>query len=472
MDATSPMEWARLSFGGAALGDHRRTDRLVKIGGAFAAAAGGTICRVITAPHQAKAAYRLLDNPDLTHEAVTAHHMRLTLEQADAPGCYLLIEDTTTFNYQSLKATTGLGPIGEDFTRGFFTHSCLVTRADLDAGTHVPIGLLGQTLWARPVERPAGRPGSNGPGKECNNARQKRVDRGESESHRWGLAFERIGGPMAGTDWVYVADRESDIYSVFQACWTHGCNFVIRCAHDRALSDEHGGKCLKETAANAPVRGEVKLTLPDGGRVMMRVRSEALKLRGPKRPGGALEDHSINVVRLEQTDAKAGQTPLLWVLLTDLPTGDMSACLRVIRAYKCRWLIEEFHKVLKTGLEVEESQLSTARRLMALVGVLSVVAIFLLQARAAGRERPEELIDAKTTDPVVVKVLETLHPPKDGRATLKWFYHSIAKMGGFMGRKADGDPGWLTLWRGWQTLATMTRGYELAMKQGKDVGNG
>ena len=257
---------------------------------------------------------------------------------------------------------------------------------------------------------------------------------------------------------------------MFQACWVHRCNFVIRSVHNRALAEEHEGQYLKDAAANAPMIDQITMSLPTGRQVRMRVRSEALTLKGPLRPGGRLENHDLNVVRLEQTDAKVGQKPLVWVLLTDLPVEGIEACLRVVRAYKCRWLIEEFHKVLKTGLNVEESQLTTSRRLMALVGILSVVAVFLLQARVAGRQQPEELIDRKTTDPILMRVLETLHPPRQGKATRRWFYHSIAKMGGFMGRKGDGDPGWLTLWRGWQSLMIMTQGYELAMKMNKDVG--
>ncbi len=449
------------------MGDKRRTDRLVKMASEFASCAGGTICSVIQSAHQAKAAYRLLDNTDVTHERVTAHHMRRTLDETCEPGTYLLIEDTTTFNFERGSIVSGLGPIGGEMTSGFFMHSCLVTRADLETGIHEPVGLLGQTLWARPLVRPKERRKSNGLGKECNSARQNRDD---VESKRWGLAFEQAGGPVPGTRWVYIADRESDIYSVFQACWSHTCNFVVRAAHDRALAGEHEGQCLKGVATQASPQGQVSMRLPNGREVKMRVRSETLVLKGPPRPGSALEHHQVNVVRVEQTDAGVGEEPLMWVLLTDLPADGLDACLRVIRAYKCRWLIEELHKALKTGLKAEDSQLTTVRRLMALVGVLSIVAVFLLQTRHAGRENPDELIDLKEAEPAMLAVLQAVHPPKDGKRTRKWFYHSIAKLGGFMGRKADGDPGWITLWRGWQSLLTLMQGYELALKLGKNVG--
>lgn len=429
---------------------------------------GGTICGVVREPHQAKAAYRLLDNPGVTHESVTASHVRWTLEETRAAGVYLLIEDTTTLNYQGLESAKGLGPIGADYTRGLLVHSCLVTRADLDTGSHTPLGLLGQTAWARRVERPKGRRKSNGRGKECNHARQTRGSRGDSESGRWTGAMAQAGGPIPGTQWIYVADRESDIYEVFQSCRVNGSDFVVRAAHDRALAQEHRSECLKAAAARAPVLGETTMELPDGGRVKMRVRAESLTLKGPPRPGGALEDHAVNLVVIERTDVKAGEESLRWVLLTSLAVESLASCLRVVRAYKCRCLIEEFHKALKTGLKVEESQLSDARRLMALTGILSVVAVSLLRTRAAARQAPETLLDDHEADQTMVKVLEATHPPPAGKKTRKWFHRGIARLGGFMGRKGDGDPGWLTLWRGWQTLQVLARGYELAQDVGKD----
>jgi len=50
----------------------------------------------------------------------------------------------------------------------------------------------------------------------------------------------------------------------------------------------------------------------------------------------------------------------------------------------------------------------------------------------------------------------------------------LAKLGGFLGRKSDGEPGWITIWRGWQKLYLFIRGVELnqtAKKcgQGQDV---
>ena len=150
--------WTSIS-GRSFLGDRRRTSRLVEVAAAFRAGAccggGGTITSVIASPHQAKAAYRLLDCDRITHESVIAAsmtqvHQRLSRE----PGVYLLVEDTTALEYQGLEQAQGLGPIGEAFTRGFWLHSTLALRWDEPLDQCEVLGLAGQKAWARPAIRP------------------------------------------------------------------------------------------------------------------------------------------------------------------------------------------------------------------------------------------------------------------------------------------------------------------------------
>jgi hypothetical protein len=460
MQATDCQAWARTHFSDANLGDARRSKRLVKLGAAFlsgqCSGGGATIGSVIPDVHQAKAAYRLLDNEQVTHSAVMAGHCRQVRQQMQRPGRYLLIEDSTTAAFAGVGRASSLGPIGESWTRGIWLHSALVVRSDQGHEREL-LGFLGQMLWTRPKNRQ--RRQSKGRGKESNHARQKRKER---ESRKWMASLRAVEGPGPGESWIYVADRESDIYEVLLECGQLRCHHVIRAAYPRALSGEGEHRDLLTAAANGSVRGTVRLELPKEKRTAkLEIRSAKLVLRGPPRPGGRLEDLSLNVVGVREIDAPAGVKPLNWVLLTDLPIDTLEQCQEVIDIYRQRWLVEEYHKALKTGLKLEHSQLSDARRLGALTAVLSIVSVFLLQCKLAARIDPQLPLGKHEVDENLLAVLRKLHPPK-GPPTVGWLWVSIAKLGGFLARRSDGHPGWLTLWRGWQTLMILVRGYELA----------
>jgi hypothetical protein len=273
-------------------------------------------------------------------------------------------------------------------------------------------------------------------------------------------SLEAAGGPPEATTWTYVADRESDIFELFQSAWCHGWSYVIRARHPRALAGAWAGTDLFAAAAQGTLRGRVDLELPQEHRTAhLEIRSSTLELCGPKRPGGRLENHTLNVVWVRERHAPKGRVRLCWVLLTDLPVDTLAQALRVIRIYQGRWLIEEWHKALKTGLKVEHSQLSDARRLAVLIGILSVVAVFLVRQKLLARAAPDAPWD--DLDPALLAVLRQTSPPR-GPPTRRWFWITLAKLGGFLARTGDGDPGWLTLWRGWQTLMLLVRGYELA----------
>jgi len=460
MDA-GMQDWIERQFLHSPLGDVRRGRRLAKVAGRFAeggADVSGTITSVMGCPAESDAAYRLFDCEEVTHANVIAEHCRQVREVVSRPGTYLLIEDSTALAFPGLREALGLGPIGEDYTRGLWLHTTLAVCPG-----EVPqvLGLLDQQWWARPPKKPARRK-STGRGKESNHARQKREDR---ESKRWAKSLiEVAAGRAVGCRWIYVADRESDIYEVFLACQGSGISRVIRAAYSRALAQEEYGY-LKEAVSGAAVLGYATIELPrEDRRARLEVRGMRVELRGPSRPGGRLPNHVVNVVQVKEVDVPPGCQAVEWTLLTDLPVETLEQCLEVVEVYRHRWLIEEFHKALKTGLKVEKSQLSDGRRLSALGGMLSVIATRLLGMKLLARHDPQGRPKAEQVGTGKLEVLRQLYPPK-GPMTWRWVWRSIAMLGGFMGRKGDGNPGWLTIWRGWQRLESLAQGYTLATRQ-------
>jgi Transposase Tn5 dimerisation domain/Transposase DDE domain len=412
--------------------------------------------------HQAKAAYRLLDCPSVTHQSVLGGHFDVVRQELREPGVYLLIEDSTTAGFPGLTQAAGLGPIGKSSTRGLWLHSNLAMRWNELSDSCDILGLLDQQAWARPP-RPSGRRKSTGKGKESNTARQKRKDR---ESKRWAAALAYLSPHNDFIQYIYVADRESDIYEVIQDCQSHHVAMVVRASHPRSLAGEFAGVDLMSAVAGAAVIGTMDAEISRENRTAkVELRSVSVELRGPSRPGGRLPNLKINVVQAREIDPPEGCEPVSWILLTTLPVQTLEQCRRVVNIYRRRWLIEELHKAMKTGLRLEDSQLSDFRRLSSLAAIISVSAIFLLQAKWQARTRGDEPLPPEQIKTPMVIILKHKYPPKDQeRLDNRWLWRSIAKLGGFPGRKGDGDPGWLTLWRGWRKLQLIISGYELRIE--------
>ena len=163
------------------------------------------------------------------------------------------------------------------------------------------------------------------------------------------------------------------------------------------------------------------------------------------------------VVWVREVDAPNGVDPIEWMLYTSLPVEDLGEAMMVVGHYEKRWLIEEWHKVLKTGCRVEDRQLKTSERLEAMMGLMSVAAVRLFQMKGEARTSPapaEEVVPSK-----YVRSLKAVRKIGDQiELTVGRFFRELAKLGGFLGRRSDGEPGWITIWRGWDKLQIMIRG--------------
>jgi len=166
------------------------------------------------------------------------------------------------------------------------------------------------------------------------------------------------------------------------------------------------------------------------------------------------------VVWVREVDAPQGVDPIEWVLYTSLPVACLEDAMVIVGYYEKRWLIEEWHKVLKTGMRVEDRQLKTSKRLEAMMGLMSVAAVRLFQLKGEARTAPERPAD-QVVPPKYVSALKAVRKLRSSiQLTVGRFFRELAMLGGFLGRRRDGDPGWITIWRGWDKLQTMIRGAE------------
>lgn len=460
----APAQWAEGEFGAARLGDRRRTERLVRMATGLAHSPGGTLPQAFTDWDELRATYRFLNQPKNSYEAIMSPHWERTRAACQQPGEYLLIEDTSELDFTGHPASLELGYIGDGNGRGFDLHSTLALRVEGWDGQERPqttvVGLLGQECYC-PRKRPPGE----------TRAQQLRRWR---ESLRWAAVLPGVGRPPEGCHWIYVADRESDVYEPIQICLVHGVDFVIRSCQDRCLAGEEAER-LSSALARAKVRGHLNVELrarpgQPARTALLEVRSATVTLRGPYRPGGKRDDFTVQGVEAREADAPAGAKPLHWILLTSLPIKNWTQVRRIVGLYATRFVIEEYHKALKTGAGIEDSQLERRHRLEALLAVLAVVAVRLLSTKLLAQSRPDEPVTGNEFGPQALAILAA----RFGRPAEGWTYRSVlvavARMGGFLARRHDGLPGWQTIWRGWRRLMLMCEGLEILQPRGSGCG--
>jgi hypothetical protein len=452
-----PLPWAQLHFGAAALGDPRRNRRLVKVACQLASDPAASLPTQTASWADLKGAYRLFDAPQATFTTVTTPHWLQT--RACDPGRYLILADTTEIDFGWNRQADGLGPVGNGGGRGFLLHSGLLVAA----GGAAVFGLAGQVLHYRSA-------------RQTRETRRQRLQR-PRESDVWGQLIDAVGPPPAGADWLYVMDRGGDNFEVWVHAQQQRVGWIGRAAQThRNVVDASGGRIpLKTFLKTLPVGGRTTLKLR--GRPGQAARTATLELRWgtvtvlpPKLCSAWLKQSGVTSVRqqvvwVREVEAPAGVKPLEWILYTSLAVGSLAEAETVVGYYEQRWQIEEWHKALKSGCQVEGRQLQTAARLEALLGVLGVVAVRLLQLKGLARTEPER--PAATVVPP--KYVEALRKVRRVRAERPWtvgeFFRQLAMLGGFLGRKGDGEPGWITLWRGWEKLHGWLQGAALLADQ-------
>jgi hypothetical protein len=438
-----PASWARTQWGAAELGDRRRTERAVRLGTAIAAAPARSLPAQMDGDWaDTKAAYRLLDSAPVTHDALTAPHRAATRQHALAQaGPVLLIQDTTSLDLGRYAAMAGRGPIGDGRGQGLLVHSCLAVAPVPDG--HRLLGLAAQLVWARPSV-----------GRKQQESQIERQSRAR-ESAIWAQSLAESGRAPATACWVSVGDAESDIFGCMRQARAQGYQYLLRVAQNRRVTLADGTPSHLFAAARAqPARS--RRTVQLGGRggqparaVELAVSWTALTVRAPRHNPSERE-----AAALPCWCVRAWGEDLEWVLLTSVPVEDADAASERLDWYAGRWLIEEYHKGLKTGCAIERRRLQHATRLTALLGFLAIVAVRLLQGREASHHAPDAPVHGTVPAAFVALVAHRHEIPTAGM-TQRQFWHAVAKLGGFLGRKGDGEPGWQTLWAGLYRLQDM-----------------
>jgi hypothetical protein len=436
--------WAMEEFAGAALGDERLNKRLIKLAARFADKPTASIPGACGDWAETQAVYRFLDQAKddkrgVGWQDILGPHIAQTEARMRQHPVILCLQDTTELDFNG-QATCGLGPLSYEAQRGMYLHPTYAVTPERE-----PLGVTDAWMWARQPKAADGkRPGIR-------------------ESLRWTEGYERIAETaltMPGTRLVYVADREADILELMQRAHALGnpADWLIRSQHNRCLPD--GGKLWAEVLA-APALGEIEFMMPSRhGQAARTVRQQvfARQVSLPDEQGGRI---SVTCFIAQETGAPEGIKPVEWRLLTNRSTASFEAIVELIDWYRCRWEIETFFNVLKNGCRVEALQLGHVGKIELALAVYMVVSWRLARLVRLGRTHPElEATSLFTDEEWKGAYILAKKPIPKATPTIREVIRQIAMLGGFLGRKSDGEPGVKTLWLGFQRIRDFVEGVE------------
>lgn len=446
--------WAVTEFATAELGDARRTQRLVEVATVLAQHPTAGLPEACGSRAALKATYRLLANAAIAPADLLASHVSATYERVVRVPVVLAVQDTTEVDWTGHPATTGLGPLGSATHHGLLVHTTLAFTPE-----RVPVGLLAQEVWARDSEAVGQR------------ATRKQRPIEEKESCKWLRSLAAVNEARhecPHTHFLSVGDREADVYDLFMAERAAGVDLLIRAAWDRRVA--HVERYLWATVLAQPVAEVFTVQVPrhqeqPARAAVLTLRYGAVELSPPRhRRAERLPSVTVWAVHVVEEYPPARVEPLEWLLLTTCPVSSVADAQERVEWYACRFGIEVWHKILKSGCGIETRQLETASRLQRCLTLYSVIAWRILYATMLSRTLPE----LPCTVLLALEEWQTLYcvthhtsTPSPTPPTLQEAVHWIARLGGFLGRPGDGEPGVTVLWRGFQHLADLTTMYTL-----------
>jgi Transposase DNA-binding/Transposase Tn5 dimerisation domain len=438
--------WAETEVGKADFGDRRLTKRFIKLTRDIAAKPEASVPQVCGSWAATKAAYRFWDDEKVTPEAIRAAHREKAVERAKGYRTVLALQDTTSLNYTKHRATEGLGLLDGPGSQGVHVHSVLAVSPD-----GVPCGLIHQQVWSRDLQ------------KKGKKEKRKQLPIEEKESYRWLQSLEATKQAMDDeTHIITIADREADIFELFALPRPHNMDLLIRAAQDRRVQggDQEMRK-LGESVEAVPTSMEMMTTHLEhkpgspARDVTFALRWRTISLPAPDHKKKKYAPITLTAILVTETAPPEGVEPLSWLLLTTLPVQTFSQAAQCVLWYRYRWLIERYHFVLKSGCRLEDLQLETAQRLERALATYCIVAWRLLWLTYQARKTPDISCEAAFQIHEWQALYAFTHQtnrlpdtPPSLRDALYW----VAKLGGFLARASDGEPGVKTIWSGLRRL--------------------
>lgn len=449
-------DWTEEEFGRVQFFDERLKQRLFTLATDFFAQPGELIPQAACgSAAKTKAAYRFFRNTNVAMQTLLRPHIESTIERLGAHPVILAVQDTTSLNYTT-HPPVGVGPISTSQHKavGLILHD---TMAFTPEGT--PLGLLNIQCWARDREETGKR------------SRRGELPIEEKESNKWLISYRAVAQAQKlcpDTTLISVGDREADVYDLFHEAAQDPCGpgLLIRADRGRKRKVDHESLWQKMTAM--PVAGGVDIAVPrraarPARTAKLQVRFAQVELRPPK--DSQFQPVSVWAVYAREVDPGAGvKEPIDWMLLTTVATNSFEDACQRMNWYSRRWGIEVYHRTIKSGCRIEDRRLDHTDSLKACLAIDLVVAWRVFWLTMMGREKPDAPGDQilREEEWHVLGAWATGHivdTPPTTRQTMHW----IGKLGGWIARNKQDNPGTTCIWRGLARLPAMAQGYLLAL---------
>lgn len=407
---------------------------------------------------EAQAIYRLLGNPNLTEEVIVDAYRKETMRQMKASGesVFLCVQDATEIDYGAREKTTGLGEFRSAKSKGLLAHSALVLTT-----SGLLQRLLHQKIWARD-------PAMKG---------KRNVSRPyeEKESYKWMEAAQAsIEGLPATTRLIHIGDREADFFEFLRGLEQEEQSYVVRAVQNRI--SETDGRRMWDKVCAGPEALRIVVSIPRDTRqetparettLAMRYGSDTVKVPNHlKYKGADYAPLSCTVIHVVEVTPLPDQEPIEWFLLTNMPLASEEDAYEKVGWYIKRWQIERFHYILKSGCGVEKLQQHDAEKLRKLILMYSIITLELQRLTYLSRLEPDvpcTQVMSEDEWQVLYRIANKTKTLPAKPPTLQEAALALAKLGGSLGRKSDGNPGVKMLWRGLQVFKNDFNSYRFLL---------
>lgn len=430
---------------------------------------GGSLAQACRTRAALKGAYRFLDHPDTAVPHLLPALVRPAILSLCRSRLVLVVHDSTSFNFTRLKKAKGLGYLNDSVTaQGIHLHSSLLLDQDCTL-----VGLAHLHFWVRPHFR------------EETDEQIRQLPIEAKESFKWlrgvraaTAAFACLAekGQTRLPKIIHVMDREGDIHEVFAEVLQLGHDAVIRCCQNRRVEAEQPDQLdrAKQRVAKQASLGRIDLRVPlkEGGFRQAVVEARSLQVRLRPDENSRKNRQSIDLWLIETREVSippAGEKPAQWWLWTTLPARTIKQVKRVLRIYRARWRVEDYHRVLKTGCKVERMRLLEGEALQKVIAMQAWVGTQILRLRDEAKEKPQQDCEKYFTVQEW-KMLWAQHHGRswrssDGKPTLAEVTKWLGGLAGHLGRNRDGLPGAELLSRGLYALSWLVEGRKLTLAE-------